>query len=297
MCDVAKNEIPDNDVPNVAHATMDEYRDALKAFDACVCEAVAVGQAIGVQMALPHIGYATHVFARVNAHAISMVRAAPKSRWTKSDADNWEFSAVAGHTRSIIEGALMLHYVIKEPVSPDEWLLRLNVMHLHDCCRRLKILDGVVGADQVEGLTAQAEEIKERLRSNPVLATFDAKGQRRLLSGDQHMAYTRDALLDELGWERKPFYMLWNLLSQYTHVLPVSFYRMEPNGRGTGLNNDFDRSYIRMALVVCETRLRDCVDLIVGAFPEAAEARKGLDSKFSPGPMRNVPRERRRKRS
>lgn len=297
MRDETLHENSDATTPDVAPATMDEYRSALKAFDACVCEALSVGQAIGVQMAAAHVGYGTHVFARVCAYATALVRAAPKSRWTKSDADHWEFSAVAGHARAIIEGTLLLHYVIKEPTGPDEWLLRLNVMHLHDCCRRMKFLDGVIGAEEMQGFAGQAEEIRLRLRDNPVFSTFDAKGQRRLLSGDNPMTCTRDTLLDELGWDRKLFYTMWNLLSQYAHVLPVSFYRMEPNGRGTGMNNDFDRSYIRMALVTCEEHLRECVDLMAAAFPDVEEARKGLDSKFSPGPSRNVPRERRRRRS
>ncbi len=127
-------------VPSPKATTHEEYRAALKTFDACVCEAFAVGQAIGSRIAPPHLGYGTHVFTRICANAVALVRAAPKSRWVRSDADFWDLAAVAGHARSLMEGLLLLHYVIKAPVDQDEWSARINLMHLNDCCRRAKIL-------------------------------------------------------------------------------------------------------------------------------------------------------------
>lgn len=268
---------------------MAEYRAALKAFDEATCEAMAVGQVVGVRMAAPHIGMAMHVFTRVCAHAVAMVRACPHSRWTKSYADHWDFSAIAGHARSIIEGTLLLHYVIKEPESPEEWHLRLTVMDLNDCSRRIKILRSFASPEELQAFSTQAEELKDRLRQNPIFQALDDKGKKRLLSGDNLTVCTRDEELDELGVDRKQFYMMWNFLSQHAHVLPLSFYRIEPNGRGTGLSNDVDRSYMRMMLLVCADYLAECTDLVAAAFPETEAGRKGLDSKFSPGPARNRP--------
>lgn len=281
--------------PTAKSVSMDEYRAALKTFDACVCEALAVSQAIGSRIAAPHAGYATHVFTRICGHAVALVRAAPKSRWTRSESEFWDFSAIAGHGRSIIEGQLLLHYVAKTPEDPEEWSVRLNVMHLNDCSRRIKILEGVVDPAEIAAFSVQAEEIRERLRGNSWFLKLDQKMQKRLLSGDSLTITTRDEQLEELGWDKREFYTLWNLLSQYTHVLPLSFYRLEPNGRGTGIANDFDRAYIYMMLDLCAKALADCVDRMVAEFPDTAWARKGIDSKFSPGPSRNRPRDRRRR--
>ncbi len=126
---------------------------------------------------------------------------------------------------------------------------------------------------------------------------IDHRLRERLLKGDALTIPTRNELLDELEIEKKSFYMVWNLLSQYAHVLPMSFYRIEPNGRGSGLENDTDRSYIRLALEVGINYLTTAVDLIVEAFPDSAHARKGIESKFYPGPARNAPRDRRRRRT
>jgi hypothetical protein len=234
--------------PAPKSVTIEEYRAALKSFDASVCEALAVSQAIAGRIAAPHAGYATRIFTRLCGNAVALIRAAPKSRWTHSDSEFWDFSAIAGYSRSIVEGQLLLFYLIKEPESPEEWSARLNVMHLNDCCRRMKILDGVIDDAEMAQFSAQAEEIRERLRGNLWFCALDQKLQKKLLLGDMLIISTRDEQIAELGWNKREFYSLWHLLSQCTHILPLSFYRLEPNGRGTGIENDFDRAYIYMML-------------------------------------------------
>src|SRR5260370_834427 len=56
------------------------YATALKAFDAAICEAVAVSQGIAGRMVAPHVGYAARVFTRICGHGIALIRAAPRSR-------------------------------------------------------------------------------------------------------------------------------------------------------------------------------------------------------------------------
>ena len=55
------------------------------------------------------------------------------------------------------------------------------------------------------------------------------------------MIDSRDERLPRLGIAPKTFNALWDLLSQYTRVLPLSFYRLELNGQGTGVENVTDR--------------------------------------------------------
>ena len=75
------------------------YRAALANFDAAVCEACALGQAVAGRQAEAHAGFATVIFTRVCAHSVSMIRALPRSRWVISDFDHWDFGAVAGHAQ------------------------------------------------------------------------------------------------------------------------------------------------------------------------------------------------------
>lgn len=280
--------------PSESEIDMVAYKAILRTFDACVCEALAVGQASAGRIAVPHVGYGTHIFTRICSHAIALVRAAPKSRWISSDAEFWDFAAVAGHARSIIEGYLLFVYLTREPVSTDEWSAKLNVMHLNDCAKRMTVLAGMIPQDEMDGFESQAEEIRGRLRSNAWFLGLSATLQGRLLTGRYLTIPTRDEELDALGWDRREFNSLWDILSQYTHVLPFSFYRLEPNGRGTGIENETDRAYIAFALAKCTEVLSACIDDLVSFFPDVAPERRGLDSKFSPGPRRNLPRHRKR---
>lgn len=276
--------------------TMERYRELLKEFDAAVCEAIAVSQATSGRMAEPHVGYGTHIFARICAHAVAFVRAAPRSRWVKSDSEDWDFAAVASHARSIMEGYLFFAYMTEDPASADESKARINVMHLYDCTKRLRVLGGVLDALKLEELRKSQGEIRERLQQNAWFLQLKDTLREKLLKGEDLTILSRSKQLELVGWETHDFYMLWDILSQHAHILTFSFYQMEPNGRGTGINNDSDRFYIGLFLEHCADVLSDCVDRMIELFPDAASVRKGIDSKFSPGPRRNLPRERKRRR-
>ena len=265
------------------------YNSSLSNLDAATCEAVAVGQAIGRQMAKPHIGYSTQIFTRLCGHAMSLMRAVPRTRWVRADFEDWDFGCAAGHSRAIIEGFLLFLYIIEEPSCAQEWSSKLNVMHLNDCCRRIKLLTNSNAMEVVEGLTEQAEELRGRLRGNEWFLSLNASVQKRCLAGDNLMIANRDEMLEKAAWDKKDFYANWDLLSQYAHVLPISFYRMEPNGRGTGIENDTDKAYIALTMQLSAETLEKATDLLVEAFPYTAAVRKGIQSKFSPGPRSNRP--------
>jgi len=104
------------------------------------------------------------------------------------------------------------------------------------------------------------------------------------------MIATRKEMLEKVGWNRGHFRAIFDLLSQHAHILPLSFYRLEANGRGTGLENEADRGSLCTMLEVCAEALAQCTDLMVGAFADTAINRQGKKSKFSPGPRGNLPR-------
>jgi len=272
----------------------DEYKAALKHFDAAVCEALAVGQETSNRIVAAHIAYGTHVFARICSHATAFIRAAPKSRWVNSDSEYWDFSSIAGHARSIIEGFLLFVYLVDETSSAEEKLVKVNVMHLNDCIKRISLMEAAGNAEALQWLTGQATELRNRLSSNPAFLSLEPALINRLLAGKYLMVLTRDEQLESVSWDKSWFYPMWDVLSQHTHVLPLSFYNMEPNGRGTGILNDTDRGYITLFLLTCAEVINDCVDKMVEIFPDAASVRSGVDSKFSPGPRRNLPKHKKR---
>lgn len=267
-----------------------EYPAALRAFDAAICEALAVSQGSSERLPAAHVGYATYIFTRLCAHGFSLIRAAPRSRWVQSDHEDWNFSAVASHARALLEGYLSFSYLIEIPSSDAEWRARLNVMHLNDCTRRATLV-GKLGAEQEEldAFAKQQEELRNRLRGNEYFTALPASVQRDCLRGDKPWIKSRDQLLEMVGLDKATFDALWILYSQHSHVLPLSFYRTEPNGRGTGIENPTDRDYIRGALELGAELLRKATDRLVFHFPDVGALRKGVASKFSPGPQENLP--------
>jgi hypothetical protein len=271
-------------------ATRKDYDDSLETFDVAVCEALAVSQASSSRIAVPHHGYGTHIFTCICGAAVALIRAAPLSRWTRSDFQNWALSGIAAHARAIIEGQLLFFYIMETPESTNAWSAKLNVMHLNDCVRRISLHTNIGSAEAVKGFEVQAEELRNRLRGNEYFLTLPQQIQKRCLDGDSPMIVSRNEMLDKMGWDRNHFRAIFDLLSQHAHILPLSFYRIEPNGRGSGLENPSDRGYISMMLLACADVLEKCTNEMVGAFPDTAAMRKGKKSRFSPGPRGNLPR-------
>lgn len=267
-------------------STREDYLQALEYLDIAVCEALAVGQTQAGRMAAPCVGYGTYLFARMCSHGVAAVRAVPFSRWVQSDHQEWGFNVLACHARALLEGNLYFHYFM-QPTNDelDEGRARVTLLQLNDCTSRLKMFNGV--DEQRVWYEQQRLELQERLRSIPYFQNLPPAVQSQCLAGKKAWFLDRAQLVELIGMDKAGFDILWDLWSQHSHIHPVSFLRMEPNGRGTGLECDPDRIYLAMAMVVSAGILGDATDKIVEVFPDVAGERKGLDSKFSPGPKRN----------
>jgi hypothetical protein len=266
-----------------------DYKIKLQEFDSALCEAIAVSQAQTGRYADLNVGYGTRVFSKMCSHGTAMIRASPLSRWISSESENWDFSCVAGHARAILEGCLLFNSLMRKPDSEDELKVRINILHLNDCTRRIELMRDIGAANEILGLEEQQRELQTRLRENRYFQSLPNSTKTRCLQGKNLTVETRDQGLAEIGFSKGEFDSIFDLLSQHTHILPLSFYRMEINGRGTGLENNSDRSYIAFSLGICSELLISATDKIVAQFPDIADVRMGVDSKFSPGPASNRP--------
>lgn len=267
-------------------STREDYLQALSYLDHAVCEALAVGQSQAGRMATPCIGYSTYLFARMCSYGVAAVRAAPLSRWVKSDHEEWGLNVLACHAGALLEGNLYFHYLMA-PISEDldEGRARVTLLQLNDCCARLKLF--AANDEQRAWFEQQRDELRDRLRSIPFFKGLPPAVQSQCLAGKKAWFMDRAQLVALAGMEKSSFDILWDLWSQHSHIHPMSFYRMEPNGRGTGLECDPDRLYLAVALLISAGILEAATDKIVEVFPDVGDERKGVLSKFSPGPKRN----------
>lgn len=264
----------------------EDYEAALECLDEAVCEALAVGQAQTGRAAAPCVGYATYVFARMCAHGTAAMRAVPLSRWFESDHEHWGFHALACHARALLEGNLYFHYLMS-PVNEEleEGRARVTLLQLNDCCSRLKMFSD--SEEKRKGFEKQRSELVARLKTIPFYQQLAQPVQAQCLSGKKAWFMDRAQLVELVGMEKLQFDVIWDLWSQHSHIHPMSFYRMEANGRGSGLDNDSDRSYLTTAMHICAGILEMATDSMVDVFPDVAQVRQGVNSKFSLGPEKN----------
>lgn len=278
-----KKHAQDSTVSNI-YLSKAKYKESLAHFDASLSEGCAVSQAISGRMVHPSLGYATHVYTRILAHGRNLIGSVPLSRWFKSDYEDWDFGVNAGNVRSILEAALLFHYLYSAASDPDTQKAVVQLMHLYDLTKRIKIIHN--GGGDLDSQRFRAE-IVENLKETQRFNRLPKKVQADALKGGKLMLETKSDIMARLGWVESDYNLLWNLTSQYVHVQSLAFYRIEPNGRGTGIENDFDRGMLAFSLEVCSEVLRGMTDVLCEAFPDAIDHRNGINSKFSPGPVRN----------
>lgn len=273
----------------VKYSSTGNYDAKLDLCDAAVCEAIAVSQATAQRKPNIHLSYSSYIFTKMCGHGSAIMRAVPRTRWVQCNYERWDFTDVAGHTRSVLEGLLVLLYLIRPASNEAEIKARINCMHLNDCTSRLKMFRRFGDEKQIAGFEKQQAELRDRIINNSYFKTLSQDDQKKVLSGERQMLWSRDEAIKNAGFETKFFNGLWVNLSQYTHILTFAFYRLEANGRGTGIENETDRGQIAFALDLTAAALIQATDAMVDAFPDAQNVRKGVRSKFSPGPVENMP--------
>lgn len=264
--------------------TMDDYHQALRACDIATCEAKAVGQGLAGRYVEPYKGWSSYIFTRLCAHAGIIMRSAPKSRWYKADYELWDYSCIAPHVRAIMEGELLLFYISQTPSCEEEWLVKIKIFHLNDCNRRIKLFEAAEDDETLKSFRDEKEKLVNDLSGMDYFNSLPAEVKKKSIQGKILTIQGRDELLTLCGIENKTFNAIFDHLSNFTHILPYSFYRLEANGRGTGVINRTDKGFIYSGLISAAESLTRCTDIMVGLFPDVKNKRKGLKSKFSPGP-------------
>lgn len=269
--------------------TVEVYKELLNEFDAVMCEALSMNQFTAGRYVAPHIGYGSQIFTRLCIHGECLLSSAPMSRWSKKDFHFWDLSCIAPHVRAIMEGYLLYMYISDEPLSENEWKAKLWTMHMNDCSKRLKLMQSTENFDKANFFEAERDKISGELNSNQFFLELPSSVRKGCLNGKYLMIYSRDELVLKYGLNKNMFDNMFDILSNYIHILPISYYSHEPNKRGSGLFNDTDLGYMCMCLGIVIHLIRTCNDRLEDFFPDSGVCRKGKKSTFSPGPKENLP--------
>ncbi|MDR6678443.1 DUF5677 domain-containing protein [Pseudomonas oryzihabitans] len=254
----------------------EKYQERVKGLDNVVRECMRISQYYaGIESPSGKHFYASVIFTALCTRAVSLLTLVPHTPWASKLIEHLDYASVAVITRTILELRLAFHYLCAEECSQDEWDCRWNIFNLHDCTSRRRMFEATEdGAEQLEGFTIQAEELRDRLRANPFFQSLPAKSQKNLLHGQTAYIMPLENIGERVGVDKQTFRWLYVLLSSHVHGLPMSFYRISEGAaeRGRGLPSATEESYTCLLLSFS-------MSLLVGARDELHELFKGLISK------------------
>lgn len=194
--------------------------------------------------------YASVLFVSMITRGVSLLNLAPYSSWAVKKIEHWDYSSMTGVARTMLELRAAFHYLCTDPCDTDEWYCRWNLFNLHDCVSRIRLFEAQGNADQVAGLTVQADELRDRLRENLFFQSLGPKRHKKLLHGQTAYLFPLEAILERAGLPTETFRWLYVLFSTHVHGLPMSFYRIGGDNpeRGRGLPSPAEESYSTLCL-------------------------------------------------
>ncbi|EAZ89663.1 hypothetical protein CY0110_11132 [Crocosphaera chwakensis CCY0110] len=183
--------------------------------------------------------------------------------------DHWDYASVASLTRNILECYLIFFYFCIDSVSYTEWECRYNIFNLHDCTRRKKLFESEILGDcdqDIQGFNKQISELKDRLINNEYFNNnLSDKQKKDYLKGNKHLLLSQDEVIEKMGLSLDNFRFSYIFLSNQIHTLPMNFYRMGEQIRGTGVHSDVEEDYTQM-----------CVDITIKYLEKAINDMENL---------------------
>ena len=222
----------------------------------------------------PRHFYASVLFTALISRSVSLVILAPHSPWSGKLIEHWDYATAASIVRTMLELRAGFHYLCVEECSDEEWECRWNLLNLHDCNSRIRLFTESPSAtpEEIEGLRKQADELRERLRSNKFFCQL--RNQASLLNGRTAYLYPIEDMLEKAGVERWIYRYLNILFSSAVHGLPMSYYRMDEQERGRGLPSPVERGYTTICHSLAASLLAATRDDVEALFEDTVKERQ-----------------------
>ena len=223
----------------------DEYKKRIAAFESALNDCFNLSQRCsGIRAPTAAHFYASVLFTSLCSRGASFGILAPGTTFSTKSFDHWDFASLAVLARSILEIRISLFYLCIQECSDVEWKFRWDLFNLHDCTSRIHLFQEMDrDSDDLAGFEKQAEELRDRLRKNEFFLALKESQQRHLLHGKHAYAVSLESIAEHAGVAITEFRWLYRFLSSHVHGLPMSFYRMEEDGRGRGVHSEVEEDY------------------------------------------------------
>jgi len=183
------------------------------------------------------------IFTALTARAYSLCSILPNNPYSKSKIDNWDNASIAILARAVFESCLTFHYICADECSDDEWQCRINLFHLHDCNRRMRLFEH--DKTQYSDFIDAHSSIKKTLSENLFFMSLNEKRRNELLKSKTPFLSTLLEMSVKFGITEQEFNYIYPLMSSHVHCLPFSFYRTGTgeDERGRGLYSKVEKDY------------------------------------------------------
>ncbi len=153
---------------NIAPEPSEKYLKRIEMLDNVVRDCIAVSREYaGIASPTPKHFYASVLFTSLISRAVSLTILAPHTPWAKKLIEHWDYASASIIVRTMIEIRAAFHYLCVDVCSEAEWNCRWNLLNLHGCISRRRLLESKEGdEEQVRELEGQADELRDRLRTN-----------------------------------------------------------------------------------------------------------------------------------
>jgi len=242
----------------------------LSKFDDTITEAVRVSVAAsGRQGVDRRLFWASALFTRICTSGVSLLSLTPTSRFAGKLLSHYDSSGASALARSVLDACLMFFYLCIDDVADHERDARFKAVYLHDCMSRYRLFRDL-GLDDPE-LTAfkrQADDLKAELMQVPSIAHMPSKQRASIFRGERWMLIPRTKLLERMGSDPRQYRAIYGLLSSHVHNGPMTFMRMEEGDRGRGVESDFEKGRIGLALEVSDGEVGQAIRGMSALFPD-----------------------------
>ncbi|MBR0558155.1 hypothetical protein J5J10_20880 [Ciceribacter sp. L1K23] len=234
----------------------EKYLESLYVLDSVVRESMSVAKRYeGIPSPTGRHFYASVLFTAMITRGVSMLNLAPHTPWADKRIEHWDYASLAVISRTLIELRVAFHYLCTEECTEAEWQCRWNILNLHDCVSRIRLFEAKGDAEEVSLLKVQADELRERLKTNEYFQSLDSRRHKKLLHGQSAYLFALEEMAEKAGIALEMFRFLYVLFSSHVHALPMSFYRMGGDNpeRGRGLPSEIEQGYSSLCLSFAAT--------------------------------------------
>jgi hypothetical protein len=121
---------------------------------------------------------------------------------------------------------------------------------------------------QLDKFKKQADELRGQLITLNYFNSLSEKCQKHFLRGNNAWLLSQDNLLKRMNEDVDKFRGIYRFFSFHIHSLPVSFYRMTEREQGRGIESDWEKTYMTMALDFALKPIQRANEEMLELFPD-----------------------------